>query len=114
MNLNGTQNTASSNNVIDRSKKNVIMYPIYSFLGCFILVNTLKYGSIPMYFKNPIAPIERSLQRNKFFKYFMSNHLLFIFSLGGLCLGFAKYEFTKYYYYLKYRRLVTSYLESCE
>ena len=44
----------------------------------------------------------------------MSNHLLFMFTLGGLCLGFAKYEFTKYYYYLKYRRLVTGYLESCE
>ena len=37
-----------------------------------------------------------------------------MFTLGGLCLGFAKYEFTKYYYYLKYRRLVTGYLESCE
>jgi hypothetical protein len=44
----------------------------------------------------------------------MSNQILFFGVLSGFCLGFVKYEFTKYYLFLKYRGLVNSYMDSCE
>ena len=44
----------------------------------------------------------------------MSRHIIFVSVLGGFCLGFMKYELTKYYLYLKYRPLIEKYLDCME
>lgn len=64
--------------------------------------------------KNPIAPEERVMYKKKFFRGFMSRHIIFIGALAGFCLGFVKYELTKYYLFLKYKPLVNKYLDCCE
>ncbi len=57
-------------------------------------------------------PEERLYYRRKYFNFFMSRQLLFIGALGGFCYGFVKYELTKYYLSLKYRRLVNAFVDA--
>lgn len=40
--------------------------------------------------------------------------MIFFAFMGGFIYGFAKFELTKYYIFLKHRRLVNSYLDAVE
>ena len=81
-------------------------------MGSALFAGMLKLVTMPGWFANPLIPDERTFYRRKFFKHFMSNHLVFICTLGGFCYGFVKYELTRFYVFLKYRRLVNAYLDA--
>ena len=99
---------------IDQAKWNILLYPVYALAGSFVLAQGLRTLSLPGFFGNPIAPDDRVLYRQKYVKYFLSNQMLFFGFLSGFCVGYVKYEFTKYYLSLKYRKLINAYLDACE
>ncbi|KRX09536.1 hypothetical protein PPERSA_12279 [Pseudocohnilembus persalinus] len=99
---------------LNNQKMNLFKYPFLSLAGMFLVNKSISFFNKPGVLSNPLQPDERMIVRGKFFKYFISNQMLFFAFMGGFVYAFMSYEFSKYYMFLKHRRLVNCYLDAVE
>jgi len=95
---------------IDKFKAKTYVYPTITFFSILTLKYLWKYLPTPSLFDNPIEPDQRTLWRRKFFGKFFANQMIFVCTLGTVLFTLVRYEFAKYYLYLKYENLVDAYL----
>ena len=88
------------------------VYPVATFTSLLAGKYLMKYIPRPDLFTNPIEPEVRTVWRKLFFNKMLSNQIIFVCTLGSVLYTIVRYEFVKYYMYLKYENLVEAYLEA--
>lgn len=101
-------------NIISRTKKEIFIMPIIVFGLCLVGKKCFNFLKLPHLIKNPLKYEQPEVSTNKFVRNFVSNNIIVLAVFASCCLYTAKYEVTKFYFYLKYENLVFGYLKAAE
>lgn len=85
---------------------------------CFGFLYFLKFASnylhLPSLFANPLADTEGIAFKRKLWSKVLSNHIIFLGTMGCFFLYTLKYEAMKFYLFLKYENLVNLYMDALD
>lgn len=84
----------------------------FSFL--YFLKFTSNYLRLPSLFANPLADFQGIAFKRKLWSKILSNHLIFLGTMGCFFLYTLKYEAMKFLLFLKYENLVNSYMDALD
>ena len=93
-------------------KSQVYQYPLICLASMTAMKFMMKYLPALGIFGNQISSDRKTKMKGKFYGKFFANQVIAITTLGTLLFYFVRYNFSKYYMYLKYENLVDAYLDA--